>query len=141
MTASTGSSSGAEAHGACRTAGGPATLRGPIRGQIEDTLAVVKSGPGCPEIPYLSLNTYVCVLNSSFGGSRSAIDLEAVLRQIKARWGPGSVTDNSVVWIEAWGGDGGRGASAHGGDGGAGGYAQTTTTVDHLREFFGTSEL
>jgi len=111
----------AEANGACRTAGGPATLRGPIRGQIEETLAVVKSAPGCWETPYTSLSAYVCIINSSSsngGGSRSAIDVAKIVSQINSRYGAGSVTDDTVVWIEAFGADGGRGVSANGGDGG-----------------------
>ena len=68
----------------------------------------------------------------------------SIWRRSSARSRPAGALAASPTFrrrIEAWGGDGGRGASAHGGDGGAGGYAQTTTTVDHLREFFGTSEL
>jgi hypothetical protein len=132
----------AEANGACRTAGGPATLRGPIRGQIEETLAAVTSGPGCWEKPYTSLGYYVCLLNAyNGGGSRSAIDLAAIVSQINSSYGAGSVTDDSVVWIEAWGADGAHGAPSNSGPGGQGGFAQTTTTVNGLREFFGTSEI
>ncbi len=122
----------AEANGACRTAGGPATLRGPIRGQIEETLATVKSGPGCPRPLSSNINAYTCLLTSS-----SAVDLAAIVTQINNP----QVTDDTVVWIEAWGANGGRGNTDNGGNGGAGGYAQTTTTVNRLREFFGTSEI
>ncbi len=124
----------AEAGGACRTAGGPATLRGPIRGQLEKTLAAAKAGPGCPSTPAFDedTSTYTCTLTSS-----SAVDLAAIVTQIA----DSDVTDDTVVWIEAWGGDGGAGNTSNGGPGGTGGYAQITTTVKHLREFHGTSEI
>ena len=38
----------AEEDGECRTAGGPATIRGPIRAQVETMTADVSAGPGCP---------------------------------------------------------------------------------------------
>jgi hypothetical protein len=124
----------AEANSACRTAGGPATLRGPILGQMEDTFATTTTGPGCPSTPSLDqdTSTYACTLKSG-----SAIDLAAIVAQI----GSGDVTDDTVVWIEAWGGDGGPGNTSNGGSGGSGGYAQIGTTVNDLLEFFGTSEL
>jgi hypothetical protein len=132
----------AEANGGCRTAGGPATLRGPIRRRMEETLAAVTSGPGCWERPYTSLNTYVCQINAfNGGGSRSAIDLAAMASQINLYFGSGSVTADTVVWIEAFGADGAHGATGNGGSGGPGGFAQMTTTVNGLREFFGTSEI
>ena len=77
----------AEADGACRTAGGPATLRGPIRGQMEDTLATATTGPGCPSTPAFDqdTSTYTCTLKSG-----SAIDLAAIVTQI----GSDEVTDD-----------------------------------------------
>ena len=127
----------AEADGACRTAGGPATLRGPIRGQIEETLAAVKNGPGCPTpITFdRDTSTYACRVVGLT--SSSAVDLAAIVTQIDDP----NVTDDTVVWIEVWGGDGGPGNQSNGGSAGIGGYAQTTTTVSHLREFRGTSEI
>jgi hypothetical protein len=124
----------AEATGACSTAGGPATLRGPIRGQVEDTLASVAAGSGCPSTPAFDqdTSTYTCTPTSG-----SAVDLAAIVMQIADP----DVTNATVVWIEAWGADGGPGNTSNGGGGGAGGYAQITTTVDDLLSFFGASEI
>lgn len=123
----------AEANGACRTAGGPATLRGPILGQMDDTFATTTTGPGCPSTPVFDqdTSTYACTLKSG-----SAIDLAAIVTQI----GSGDVTDDTVVWIEAWGANGGPGNTSNGGGGGSGGYAQMTTTVNDMLLFFGISE-
>ena len=38
----------AEAFGACHTPGAPATLRNPVRWQLEDTLATVTDSGACP---------------------------------------------------------------------------------------------
>jgi len=124
----------AEAKGACRTAGGPATLRGPILGQMEDTFATSTTGPGCPSTPVFDQDssTYTCTLKSG-----SAVDLAAIVTQI----GSADVTDETVVWLEAWGANGAPGNTSNGGPGGNGGYAQMTTTVNDLLLFFGASEI
>ena len=124
----------AEAYGACRTAGGPATLRGPILRQAQETLAATTSGPGCPSTPTFDEDTssYTCTLKSG-----SAIDLAAVVSQIDDP----QVTSGTVVWIEAWGANGGAGNTDNGGTGGSSGYAQFTTTVTGLLDTFGTSEI
>ena len=53
------------------------------------------------------------------------VDLKDVITQV----GKG-VSDSTIMWIEAWGGNGGD--NDGGSDGGAGGYAVTTTTVTDL---------
>lgn len=53
------------------------------------------------------------------------VDLSDVITQV----GNG-VSDSTIMWIEAWGGNGGD--NDGGSDGGAGGYAVTTTTVSDL---------
>ena len=113
----------AEATGACRTAGGPATLRGPIRGQMTETLESTTAGPGCPTTPVRDGETYVCTLTKG-----SAVDLAQIVTQIDQP----DVTIESIVWIEAWGGTGSHGNTSNGGGGARGGYAQTTTTIVDL---------
>jgi hypothetical protein len=122
----------AEAIGTCRTAGGPSSLRGPILGQMTETLAATTTGPGCPSAPVLTGDTYVCTLTSA-----SAIDLAEVLAQIDEP----DLNLESIVWIEAWGATGAAGDhGGNGGTGGSGGYAQTTTTVSDPLTSFGTTE-
>ncbi len=118
----------AEADESCRTAGGPATLRGAIRGQLEETFGLATTAGGCASTPSFDQDTlsYTCTLTSG-----SAVDLSAIIEQIN----DAQVTADTVVWIEAWGGGGGPGNTSNGGSGAAGGYAQVTTTVDDMMRF------
>ena len=126
----------AEKAGACRTAGGPASLRGPLKAQAERTEKVIATGAGCQKIGIVdSGKLAVCTLDTS----TSAIDLAAVIAQIQGQGA--TVNDNTVFWIEAWGGTGGTGSGGNGSPGGAGGYAQTTATLAGYGGFYGTSEL
>ena len=124
----------AEADESCRTAGGPATLRGAIRGQLEETFGLATTAGGCASTPSFDQDTlsYTCTLTSG-----SAVDLSAIIEQIN----DAQITADTVVWIEAWGGGGGPGNTSNGGSGAAGGYAQVTTTVDDLMRFLGTSDI
>lgn len=44
-----------------------------------------------------------------------------------------NLNDTSIIWIGAWGGDGG-GADENGGDGSLGGYAQTVTSIKDIMD-------
>jgi len=51
---------------------------------------------------------------------------------------------SSVIWIQAWGGRGGRGKGSDaepGGDQGTSGFAQTVTTIDSYQSTFGTTSM
>lgn len=64
-------------------------------------------------------------------GSNCAVDLEEVISHVNASVGS-ALTNDTVLWIEAWGGAGGQ--AAMGGTGGAeGGYAITTTSVNGIK--------
>jgi hypothetical protein len=106
----------AEATGACRTAGGPSSLRGPIRGQMAETLEATTAGPGCPTTAVRDGETYICTLTKN-----SAVDLAQIVAQIDEP----DVTLESIVWIEAWGGTGSHGNTSNGGGGGGGGREGT----------------
>jgi hypothetical protein len=125
----------AEARERCRTAGGPSTLRGPIRAQAQDTAEVVTSGPGCPSgnLTVKSQETATCRVSTS----ASAIDLAAIVTQLSAQ----GVSMDSVLWIQAWGARGGAGSEKNGGGGGPAGYAQTITTVGDFLSDFGVTEI
>ncbi len=67
----------------------------------------------------------------------SSVDLGAILNQL-AVFG---VSDANVMWIQAWGADGGSGydTSEGGGAAGGGGFAQTITTASDFMHGFETS--
>ena len=71
-----------------------------------------------------------CRLRTSVCG----VDLDNVVSQV----GNG-VTENTVMWIQAWGGKGGNSDKAC--DGGGGGYAQTTTSVSDIKSYTGSAQL
>lgn len=125
----------AEAGGRCRTAGGPSTLRGPIRGQTQDMAENVASGPGCPSgnLTVKSQETATCRVSTK----ASAIDLAAIVSQLSAQ----GVSMDTVLWIQAWGARGGAGSEGNGGGGGSAGYAQTITTVGDFLAGFGVTEI
>jgi hypothetical protein len=75
----------AEATGACRTAGGPSSLRGPIRGQMTETLEATTAGPGCPTTPVRDGETYVCTLTKIRAEPLSLEALQRHLRRILIR--------------------------------------------------------
>lgn len=66
---------------------------------------------------------------TSLSNGACAVDLEDVVAQVD----PDStkVNNNTIMWIEAWGGKGG--SSDKGADGGNSGYAVTTTTIDGIK--------
>jgi hypothetical protein len=121
----------AEADGACRTPGGASTLREPIEAQVRVTTRNLATTPNCTTSS--ETNTAVCALDKT----TSALDLAALVEELSGF----GVTDDTMFWIQAWGGDGSAGNTSEGGRGGQGGYAQTTTTLGLLQAAFGTTEL
>jgi hypothetical protein len=71
-----------------------------------------------------------CRLRTSVCG----VDLDNIVSQV----GNG-VTENTAMWIQAWGGKGGNSDKAC--DGGDGGYAQTTTSVSDIKSYTGSAQL
>jgi hypothetical protein len=72
-----------------------------------------------------------CLLQTTNCG----VDLDDVVSQVGNQ-----VTQDTVMWIQAWGGKGGN--TDKGTSGGAGGYAQTTTTVNDIKSMFdGSAQL
>jgi len=121
----------AEAGGACHTPGGASTMREQIRTQVMRTVHTLAAGMTCTASPG---NVAVCQVDKGV----SALDLATVVQQLSGY----GVTDNTIFWIQAWGGDGSNGnVSGFGGNGGMGGYAQTTTTLSAFQTAFGTTEL
>lgn len=68
---------------------------------------------------------YTCILNNGTCG----VDLSTVLTQLSNQFT--TVTETDIIWIEAWGGDGGRTDKSDAG-GGGGGFAVTTTTISDI---------
>ena len=66
---------------------------------------------------------------TSLISSQCAVDLKAVLGQL-APFSQKQLTNDTVMWIEAWGGAGG--SSDAGTNGGREGYAVTTTTINDV---------
>jgi hypothetical protein len=125
----------AEAFGECRTVGGSATLIGPIKAQFAGLAGVIAAGAGCSSLTITPGKTAVCKLSSG----TSAVDIAAIISQIQAQGQ--TVDDNTIFWIEAWGGSGAPGYSSESGGSSAGGYAQTTDTLTGYLAFFGTTDL
>jgi hypothetical protein len=119
----------AEAGGACHTPGGASTMREQIRAQVLRTVHILATGLTCTADPG---TVAVCQVDKGV----SAADLAAVVQKLSGY----GVTENTIFWIQAWGGDGGNGNTSRGGDGGKGGYAQTTTTLSAFQAAFGTTE-
>lgn len=72
-----------------------------------------------------------CLLQTTNCG----VDLDDVISQVGNQ-----ATQGTVMWIQAWGGNGG--STDKGTGGGAGGYAQTTTTVYDIKSMFdGSAQL
>ena len=76
--------------------------------------------------------------------NQSSLDLTTDLLPL-AQQINGDVHSNTVMWVSAWGGKGGKGYSTGwtpaGGWGGFGGYAQTITTIDDYQSTYGTTTL
>jgi len=127
----------AEAHEECRTAGGSATIRGPIRVQAEAMAESVMAGPGCPSgnLTVHTDETATCKVSTTL----SAIDLAAIAAQINDMGV--TVDEDTVIWIQAWGAHGASGNEGNGGAGGLGGYAQTVTTIGNFLSDFGVTEI
>ncbi len=69
---------------------------------------------------------FVC---TSLSNDACAVDLEDVVTQVDP---DGTVVDdNTIMWIEAWGGRGGF--TDNGANGGPGGYSVTTTTIQSIK--------
>jgi hypothetical protein len=120
----------AEAGDACHTPGGASTMREQIRAQVLRTVHILATGLTCTANPG---NVAVCQVDKDV----SAADLASVVQTLSGY----GVTENTIFWIQAWGGDGGNGnVSGFGGEGGKGGYAQTTTTLSAFQTAFGTTE-
>ncbi|MEA3410520.1 MAG: hypothetical protein U9R74_03160 [Pseudomonadota bacterium] len=71
-------------------------------------------------------NTAGTVIGCRLSTTTCGVDLTEVISQVQF-----DVTEDSVMWIQAWGASGG--SSDKGCDGGEGGYAQTTTSVSDIR--------
>jgi hypothetical protein len=123
----------AEDSGACRTPGGASTLREPIEAQVLATADNLATTADCTIVDDDGIA--VCQLDKD----TSAVDLAALVDDL-SEFG---VTDDTIFWIEAWGGNGGDGnvCCERGGRGGRGGYAQTTTTLNAYQAAFGTTEM
>jgi hypothetical protein len=81
------------------------------------------------------------VVNSSDGIVRCRLDNTVCgvnLDDVVAQVGNG-VSEDTPMWIQAWGGRGGNSYKAC--DGGRGGYAQTTTTVSDIKAYTGSAQL
>ena len=76
--------------------------------------------------------------------NQSSLDLMTDLLPL-AQQVNGAISADTVMWIQAWGGKGGKGAEEFGGWtggwGGDGGFAQTTTTINDYQTIFDTSQL
>jgi hypothetical protein len=123
----------AEASGACRTPGGASTLRAPIEAQVLATVGSLTPTADCTIVDDEGIA--VCQLDKG----TSAVDLAALVDQLSDL----GVTDETIFWIQAWGGNGGDGnvCCVRGGSGGRGGYVQTTTTLGAYQAAFGTTEM
>jgi hypothetical protein len=123
----------AEGSGACRTPGGASTLREPIEAQVLATQDNLAPTANCTIVEDEAIA--VCQLDKG----TSAVDLAALVDQLSDL----GVTDETIFWIQAWGGHGGDGnvCCSRGGRGGRGGYVQTTTTLGAYQAAFGTTEM
>ena len=125
----------AEASGGCHTPGNPSVLGDSIKVRAQDTaLGITAELGGCTA---LTINDEFAFCTLGSGGR--AVNLPAVIDAINAVGN--DVDSNTVLYIQAWGGDGGKGNTNNGSDGGDGGYAQTTTTTGAISATYGTTEL
>jgi hypothetical protein len=125
----------AEAKGACHTPGNPSVLGDPIKAFARSSaLGITAEVGGCTSLT-ITADFATCTL----GAGGRAVDLAAILDAINNVGG--NVDENTILYIEAWGGDGGKGNTNNGSDGGSGGYAQTTTTTGAIAATYGTTEL
>ena len=82
-----------------------------------------------------STSSVACTLSTNY----TATSLEDMKALASAAAGSGyTITDNSLMWIRAWGGSGGAGASS---SGGSHGLAQTLTSIADYESRFGTTAL
>ena len=104
---------------ACRTPGGPSTLREQVQAQVLTTAQSLKGVLDCTT----TSDTAVCKVQRNV----SALDLSLVVNQLSNL----GVTNDTIFWIQAWGGNGSNGnvCCNEGGMGGISGYAQTSTTL------------
>jgi hypothetical protein len=125
----------AEAGGTCHTPGNPSVLGDPIKALARAAaLGITSELGGCAALNITS-EFATCTLDPA---SR-AIGLDAVIDAIN---GIGSnIDNNTTLYIEAWGGNGGAGNTSNGSRGGNGAYAQTTTTTNAIATTYGTTEL
>jgi FG-GAP-like repeat len=82
-----------------------------------------------------------CSLNP--GGHQISVDLMGNLLPL-AQQVNSSITADTVMWIQAWGGQGGQGSpgsDSNRSEGGVGGFAQTITTINDYQSNYGTSTL
>ena len=125
----------AEASGGCHTPGNPSVLGDPIKVRAQATaLGITAELGGCTA---LTINDEFAICTLGSGGR--AVNLPAVINAINGAGG--DVDDNTVLYIQAWGGDGDKGNTNNGSDGGDGGYAQTTTTTGAIAATYGVTEL
>jgi hypothetical protein len=124
----------AEATGGCETPGGPSMLRVPIKAEVLRTAENATATTPCGELN-IGETTATCRLDTT----KSAINLETLVDDLSAE----GVTDDTILYIEVWGGNGGNGnvCCNEGGTGGMGGYAQTTTTLTAIKDAYQTATL
>lgn len=67
----------------------------------------------------------------------SSIDLSDLVSALSSE----GVTDDTIMWIQAWGGNGHAGNGELGAGPGIGGFAQTVTSLSDYEQTLGTSEL
>ena len=123
----------AEARGECSTPGGPSTVRGPVKAEVQTLVENITAATSCAELKVNPGETAVCAVNKT----TSAFDLAALIAQLSGF----GVTEETRFWIQAWGGEGSRGnVIGEGGRGGAGGYTQTITTLNLFQSAYDTTE-
>jgi hypothetical protein len=85
--------------------------------------------------PCASVTTSGLIATCLLQTTNCGVDLDDVISQVGNQ-----ATQDTVMWIQAWGGKGGN--TDKGTSGGAGGYAQTTTTVNDIKSMFdGSAQL
>lgn len=109
-----------------------------VRSQAHNVLAGDVSQPPCASITG-SGNRVTCWLNQPGENTAvSSVNLQDLLAQLQSdsECAPcAQITAQTVLWLQAWGADGGTGKA------GIGGYAQTVTSIQSLEDDFGALDL
>ena len=109
----------------------------PGLGNPGETSSCINPSEACKQVTEHE-NRVSCTLSDDTCG----VDLKDVLSEVISKTS-NNFTNDTVIWIEAWGGKGGRSQIFPGefNEGGKEGYAQTTTSIDDFEMNLGTTQI